>query len=136
MDIHEAGTAIASPTLHTPLAAIGSPFDGGIYAGICRGRGGAADYHLILLDEAPGEMPWKRALGWAKTAGGDLPSRFEAALLYANLQECFVTDWYWTSTQYAGGEAYAWIQYFTNGGQRLDHKDYGFRARAVRRLPI
>jgi len=45
-------------------------------------------------------------------------------------------DWYWTSTQYAGNEAYAWCQNFNNGNQNNNHKDNEYRARAVRRLPI
>lgn len=69
-----------------------------------------------------------------------LPSRLEALLLFGELKGTPACDlelnWYWTSTQYAGLDEYAWIQYFGNGTQDLLHKDSRCRARAVRRVPI
>lgn len=126
----------STPMLPAPLVAIGAPFDGGIYAGIARGEDGQPDHHLILLNEGPRRASWKKALEWAKSVGGELPTRFEAALLYANLRELFEDSRYWTSTQYAGNEAYAWIQNFYDGYQFSAHKGLDYRARAVRRLPI
>lgn len=86
--------------------------------------------NLCLSGDNPSSVP----VGYAYMP--EAPAQTVAGAFRAGGAEAFDPVWYWTSTQYAGGEAYAWIQYFTNGGQRLDHKDYGFRARAVRRLPI
>ena len=65
-----------------------------------------------------------------------LPSRLESLLLFGELPAEFERDWYWTSTQSAGSCEYAWIQSFSYGSQSYVHKDYGCRARAVRRVPI
>ncbi len=65
---------------------------GGIYAGVARGLGGAPDHHLILCTEDPKkDCTWQAALDLAKTITADghadfgVPTRFESALLYANL---------------------------------------------------
>ena len=50
--------------------------------------------------------------------------------------EAFEDTWYWSSTQFAGYESYAWSQGFSHGFQDGYHKDDELRARAVRRLPI
>ncbi|HJT63121.1 MAG TPA: DUF1566 domain-containing protein [Burkholderiales bacterium] len=72
-----------------------------------------------------------------------LPSRLESLLLFGELQglksfkaNAFERDWYWTSTPYAGDEAYAWIQTFNYGDQNDTLKSYHYRARAVRRVKI
>ena len=61
-----------------------------------------------------------------------LPSRRELALCYANVPELFEKAWHWSSTQYS--PYYAWFQIFGGGNQSSDHKDYEYRARAVRRV--
>ena len=50
--------------------------------------------------------------------------------------EAFERDWYWTSTQHASASDYAWYQDFYYGSQLNFHKDYGNRARAVRRITL
>jgi hypothetical protein len=75
-----------------------------------------------------------------------LPSRLEALLLFGELRgikafdpgkpDGFAEAWYWTSTQYAGYEGYAWYQSFGYGHQYYVHKDGQLRARAVRRLNL
>jgi hypothetical protein len=115
---------------------------GGIYAGICRGRDGDPDYHLILCKEDPKkDLKWQAALDLAKTITVDgrsdfaVPTRFESALLYANLQDQFDTDyWYWTSTQCS--EYGAWDQHFGSGYQSGYGKVYERRCRFVRRSVI
>jgi len=106
------------------------------YAGIILGKNGEQDYHLILL---PGEIEragWDKAMAWAKTGTGQLPTRREQSLLFANLREHFKAAWYWSCEQHAADSGYAWDQSFTNGDQDDNHKSYEGRARAVRRLPI
>jgi len=106
------------------------------YAGIIIGKNGDQDYHLILL---PGEIEratWNKAMDWAKSGIGQLPTRREQSLLFANLREHFKAAWYWSSEQLASAAGFAWLQYFGHGYQDYDHKSYECRARAVRRLPI
>lgn len=106
------------------------------YAGIITGKDGAPDHHLILL---PGEAEGATFAGaqeFAKLAGGDLPTRREQSLLFANCKEEFQPRWYWSGEQHATDSDYAWVQHFNHGFQHLWLKVYGYRARAVRRIPI
>jgi hypothetical protein len=106
------------------------------YAGILLGKDGAPDHHLILLPGEAVEIGWAAAGDWATKAGGDLPTRREQSLLFANLKEQFQPRWYWSAEQYSAYTGYAWIQSFDNGNQGSNHKSYAGRARAVRRLII
>jgi hypothetical protein len=122
--------------ISTIPAAIGAAFEGGLYAGIVRGVAGAPDQHVILLPGAAEDVTWDQAQAFAAEAGGELPTRSEQALLYANLKDQFEGDWYWSGEQHASSPSIAWIQYFLNGVQSNFRKSYEGRARAVRRLPI
>lgn len=134
----------AAPVSTTSVPRIGDlwPGQGGIYAGVARGRYGEPDYHLILCAEVTEqEFTWKDALAHAKTIEADghqdftVPTRWESALLYANLQDKLETSgWQWTSTQYSEGNA--WCQNFTYGRQDYNDKNGEFRVRFVRRLPL
>lgn len=130
--------SLAVPTAATPQQAprIGSEFQDGIYAGIARGVDGAPDYHLILLPGAMEEINWDDAMKWAVGIGGDLPTRSEQALLFANLKDQFEERYYWSNTQRADYDGYAWGQSFNGGSQGNGRKSYGNHARAVRRLAI
>jgi len=114
------------------------PAQQGIYAGVSRGEDGAPDAHIVLLDEIPEkELKWSDAVMWAEGRGNGarLPTRFESALLYANVRDKLDTDgWYWTGTQHS--VAAAFVQYFDDGYQYYDGKAFEGRARAVRRLAI
>ena len=120
--------------LATIPAAIGAAFAGGIYAGISRGVDGGPDQHLVLLPGEAEDVNWEAAGAFAADAGGELPTRAEQALLFANLKDQFQRDWYWSSEQ--AGPSLAWSQGFYNGSQHYDLRSYEGRARAVRRLPI
>jgi hypothetical protein len=106
------------------------------YAGIILGKDGAASHHLILLPGEPDKMKWDGAQKWAATVGGELPTRREQSLLFANLKEQFKEEWYWSGEQHASDSDSAWSQFFGDGSQNYGHKNYEFRARAVRRLEI
>ena len=118
------------------------PGQGGIYAGLSRGRDGQADGHLILhVTEAPSKLNLADAQKWAEGIEVEghtdfhVATNVESALLYANLKDLFdPAGWYWTSTQYAGNEGYAWLQYFGYGYQNGLDKSYAGRVRAVRRF--
>jgi len=98
-------------------------------------EGGIPSHHLILM---PGDIErnWSGAMAWAAEIGGDLPSRQEQSLLFANAKQHFEEEWYWSNTQRADGSTCAWGQYFYYGSQGYYDKSFAGRARAVRRLPI
>lgn len=111
--------------------------DGELYAGLSRDHDTGAWHHLVLLPQESPDVNWQGAIDWAKSVGGELPTRFEAALLYANLRDKVDDNhWYWTATQYAGTDGYAWVQSFFNGTQYGNPKGTHDRARAVRRVPV
>ncbi|OFJ49997.1 hypothetical protein BA896_000350 [Janthinobacterium lividum] len=114
--------------------AIGTAFAGGIYAGISRGVDGAPNQRLVLLPGEAVDVDWEAACAFAASVGGELPTRAEQALLYANLKDQFQPCWYWSSEQ--AGPSFAWSQNFDYGFQLNDYRSYEGRARAVRRLPI
>ena len=120
--------------LATIPAAIGAAFGGGIYAGISRGVDGAPDQHLVLMPGEAVDVDWEAAGAFAASVDGELPTRAEQALLYANLKDQFEPRWYWSGTQ--AGPSLAWGQDFFNGFQYDYLRSYEGRARAVRRLPI
>ena len=135
----EAAPAAATEvTTSVPRIGEAWPGKGGIYAGISRGEDEAPDAHLVLLDVTPDEeLNWSDAVEWAKGwgDGARLPTRFESALLYANLRDKIGTDgWYWTGTQSSDNSAF--LQNFYGGTQYGYDKSCEGRARAVRRLAI
>lgn len=112
--------------------------DGEHYAGLSRDHATGAWYHLVLLPGMPEKnLKWQEAIDWAKSVGGELPTRFDSALLYANLRDKLDLDnWHWTATPYAGDERYAWMQTFHRGNQSYGRKGDVYRAVAVRRVPV
>lgn len=134
----EAQIPTAEPIGNFTLPAIGQPWPGidGIYAGISRGEDGEPDGHMVLLNAQPeDDMSWDAAVEWTQGLGDGarLPTRFESALLYANVRDKLDTScWHWTGTQYSS--YYAWYQYFDYGDQYYYGKKAELRARAVRRL--
>ena len=107
---------------------------GEAYAGVIL-KDGVPTHHLVLL---PGDecKPWKDAVAWAKDQGGELPTRKEQALLFANCGALFKQDWYWSGETHARNADYAWVQSFDLGGQDVARKSYALRCRAVRRVAI
>jgi hypothetical protein len=110
--------------------------EGELYAGLILGADGEPDHHLILLPGAAEDVTWAAAKEFATSVGGELPTRREQALLYANLKHEFEPHWYWSSEQHAAYDGFAWVQHFYNGCQNLSSKSASLRARAVRRLII
>lgn len=106
------------------------------YAGIITAANGGASHHLILIEGEAIDVGWLGAKEWAREAGGELPTRREQALLYANLKDQFGSAWYWSCWEHAGNECYAWCQNFGHGTPSSSLKVDALRARAVRRLTI
>ena len=95
---------------------------------------GEAPYHLILLPQHTTDvMTHHAATEWAANIGGELPNRYEQALLFAHQRDKFDRDWYWSNTLHESVQDFAWFQYFLNGNQISLHRSYKLRARAVRR---
>lgn len=139
---HIRGQAAANTSSGTPRIGEPWPGQGGIYAGIMRGRDGAPDYHLIVGPEL-GEQNWQPAMDAAAAVACDghndyrLPYRAEQALQFANVPELFQREWYWSCEQHAAGSNNAWAQVFDGGYQNYWLKGhYAFRARAVRTVPL
>lgn len=116
------------------LASILQP--GERYAGIILGKDGAPDHHLILLPGEAESVNWQQAGEFAVKAGGELPTRREQSLLYANLKDEFQSAWYWSGEQHAAYSGNAWSQDFDLGTQYWRYKSNLNRARAVRRIAI
>ena len=115
--------------------------EGEEYAGIILGKNGEKDYHLFLLPDIAKNVTWAQAKDFARMCGGDLPTRREQSLLFANLKERFRPRFYWS------GDALAfdsdpldfdeiWMQDFEQGHQFTCSVDTWSRARVVRRLEI
>jgi len=93
-------------------------------------------YHLILLPGDNDDATHAAQLEWAKSIGGDLPSRVEQALLWERARDQFKKDWYWSNDTHHSESGWAWFQNFGRGYQDCSRKYFESRARAVRRLPI
>ena len=109
--------------------------DGEIYVG-CIGDALGNMHHVILLPGDSDEATWKAQMEWAKSIGGDLPTRIEQAMLWANHRDRFKKYWYRSNEQHHTESGWAWSQHFSHGYQTITRKDIELRARAVRRVPI
>ncbi len=109
---------------------------GELYAGIVLDDDGKPSHHLILLPGEATDISWQDARDWAAELGGELPTRREQSLLFANLPSKFAKVRHWSDEEYEEDPSYAWCQYFSYGFQYGYHKSAELRARAVRRLSI
>ena len=104
------------------------------YAGIVLDEDGDVSHHLVLLPGQAENLTWDKARDWAQSIGGELPTRQEQALLFANLKGKFEAAWYWSDERHESDGSYAWFQSFVNGTQLSSRESYEGRARAVRRF--
>jgi hypothetical protein len=110
--------------------------EGEFYAGLILGKDGTPDYHLILRPGDAVDVSWPAARDWATDDGGELPTRRELSLLFANLREQFERGWYWSSEHHETRAQLVWGQNFASGIQTVYGRPYRGHARAVRRVPI
>jgi len=122
----ESADVNATQTTPAPIAAQEEIYIGAIIN--AKGEG----HHVFLL---PGdhEANWVDSLEWSKSIGGDLPTRVEQALLFADFKNEFEERAYWSNEQHAAYSGCAWYQDFNYGYQDLNRKDGKLRARSVRR---
>ena len=119
-------------TITLPELAVGE-----IYAGIVLAADGTPSHHLILLPGDADDAPHQAQADWATSIGGELPTRQEQSLLYANAKPHFKSDWYWSGEKESPESEWAWGTNFGNGRQGDYYVTYyELRARAVRRLVI
>ena len=119
---------MTTPT--TPTIADGETYIGAIV------KADGAGHHIVLLPGDNKAASWQAQMEWAKSIGGDLPSRIEQAMLFAYHHDAFKPTWYWSNEQHAAYSDCAWYQSFYNGLQAYSSPDGKLRARAVRRVPI
>ena len=109
--------------------------EGETYIGAIGDKNGDV-YHVVLLPGDNDDATWEAQIEWAKSIGGDLPTRIELAMLWANHRDQFKKDLYWSNEAHHDGDKNAWCQYFLDVFQGFKRKSLELRARAVRRLPI
>ena len=131
-------TKKTNPAAAIPMPRINSTYAGGEVMGVMAGQDGKPDYLLIDLGVEPAnDVTWQEALAWAKSVGGELPTRREQSVMFGNRRDGqYQLRWYWSCEQDAGNESSAWIQNFYYGNQSNGHKVSHGRARAVRRVPF
>lgn len=123
---------------HAPIPHIAIPSlaSGESWAGVLLNEDGTPSHHVILLPGEAEGINWNKAVEWAKKIGGELPTRREQSLLYANCKLQFKGEWYWSGEQHAALSDDAWSQGFDGGNQSYLSKSFEASARAVRRLVI
>lgn len=92
------------------------------------------DEYVILLPGDSDNANHEAQREWAKSIGGDLPTRIEQAMLWDRYRDQFENDWYWSCEYNEAGSA--WVQNFLDGGQGYSYSGIKSRARAVRRVKV
>jgi hypothetical protein len=110
---------------------------GEVNAGIAMKEDDTPSHWVILLPNDKTDGNWHDAMKWATEQGGELPTRQEQSLLFANAKQGFEKNWYWSSQTHDDSSEWAWFQLFSHGTQydTLLLSTY-CRARAVRRVVI
>ena len=109
--------------------------EGETYIGAIGDKNGDV-YHVVLLPGDNDDATWEAQMEWAKSIGGDLPTRVEQSMLWAGHRDQFKKDLYWSNETHHESDKHVWCQTFVNGFQYGYRKLNELRARAVRRLPI
>lgn len=118
----------------TSVPELKQPWEGGTFVGITMLADGKL-YAIVQLDaKPPKRLTWSKAMEWAASVGGVLPSRPVAALMFALAKELLSYDWYWTSEEFE--EDYAWFCFFSTGTQYYGPQDDEGCAVAVRMIPL
>ncbi len=109
--------------------------EGEIYVGAIGNKNGDF-YYVVLLPGDNDDANWQVQMDWAKSVGGDLPTRIEQSLLWTNFRDNLQKDWYWSNETHREVSNYAFVQGFGSGRQHTHHKLDSCRALAVRRVPV
>jgi len=77
------------------------------YAGMVLDQEDKLVHHLVLMAATPGKnLEWQEAMDWAQAVGGELPTRQEQALLYANCKPHLKPERHWSSETHADDASY------------------------------
>lgn len=120
--------------IFSDLPQLGATLDGGIFIGLTTSKDGTHYAVALLADKPEGELTWKKAIAWADSVGGTLPTRPVAALAFATVKDQFEPTWHWTADEC--DSSYAWCQDFTDGYQGPAPEGDELRARAVRLIQL
>jgi len=104
------------------------------FAGPILNDDGTLSHYVILLPGDAEDLEWEEAKTWATERGGELPTRREQSLLFANLKGEFESAWYWSGERHEENSGWAWCQGFDDGYQPYNRQSGRLRARAVRRF--
>ncbi|SIR00695.1 DUF1566 domain-containing protein [Pseudacidovorax sp. RU35E] len=104
------------------------------YAGAVIDDDGQVLHHLMLMAGVATDVGWKQARAWAEAQGGELPTRQEQALLFANCKPHLLGRSHWSCEVHEDDASYAWDCYFDNGIQSYYHQSAALAAVAVRRI--
>lgn len=105
------------------------------YAGAVLDASGQVLHHLVLMSQrSDRKLTWQAACDWAESLGGDLPTRQEQSMLFANCRPHLKPEWHWSSETHEDDASYAWHCHFYHGGITNLHKCYEGSAVAVRRI--
>jgi hypothetical protein len=126
-------TDTAATVCFNDLPPLGGDLHGGRFAGLVTDKTGQHFAVALLPDKPESELTFKKAVTWAESIGGVLPSRPISALLFANAKDQFDAEWHWTSEP---DGSYAWFQYFYCGSQISCRQYNELRARAVRLIQL
>ncbi|MDR8394984.1 DUF1566 domain-containing protein [Paraburkholderia sp. USG1] len=81
--------------------------------------------HVVLLAADSERATWQEQLDWAKSIGGDLPTRPELAVAFAKHRDLFQKAGYWSNETDADEPGWAWYHALRRrlpGLQRQDHQ--------------
>jgi hypothetical protein len=83
--------------------------------------------HTILLPGDNDSATWQQQMDWAKSIGGDLPTRAELVIAYEQHRDQFQEAAYWSNTPDTDPDCsgWAWFQYFFSGLQATPHRATG-----------
>ena len=109
---------------------------GEIYAGLVLGMDEKPDEHLVLLPGNVVGVSWEKAVKWADSIGGRLPTRQELSILFANCKPHLIKRWHWSCETHESDASYAWGCGFNYGGQDYYRKSYEGAAVAVRTIQL
>lgn len=125
-------------TTFATLPAIGAALAAGTFAGITTLKDGTHAAIVLLPSQATATRA--EAISWAESQGGQLPTRAEAAQLYAHAKQEFTPRVYWTADNLAddieNAPGHAWGFGMDGGGLNYHDPSAQLAACAVQLLAV
>lgn len=118
------------------LPKLGEAFQGGVYAGVSTGQDGGLYVPVLLGHKPPRGLDWYESQAWVESLGASVPTRSEAALLFANVRPLLKPELHWTAEGDESDPFHAWVCHFGSGHQYNDRAGHEHSAIAIRRIPL